>query len=224
MLHQKPFVIFLGLLSGNNINTPSCIIFFKVLTPEYVHNVVTRIQLVEATLETITPRNRWKFGWTVTQDPSNLIGSTRVRTESLLTVNIKKTNKPCPHKSQPLRHTNIRRIQLNDPAYFKTDLEWSLINFLLYRQQCSDFLPSKLAEHDRYARNLTNMINWENEPKRNQCQLWNFGSLLRQQKNEVNGRTTLMEEHATAVVNLTSQQDRIIREKFTKTSREFGHR
>ncbi|CAB4375958.1 unnamed protein product [Rhizophagus irregularis] len=196
MLHQKPFVIFLGLLSGNNINTPSCIIFFKVLTPEYVHNVVTRIQLVEATLETITPRNRWKFGWTVTQDPSNLIGSTRVRTESLLTVNIKKTNKPCPHKSQPLRHTNIRR----------------------------DFLPSKLAEHDRYARNLTNMINWENEPKRNQCQLWNFGSLLRQQKNEVNGRTTLMEEHATAVVNLTSQQDRIIREKFTKTSREFGHR
>jgi len=52
-------------------------------------------------------------------------------------------------------------IQLNDPAYFKTDREWSLMSFLLYRQQCSDFQPSKLAEHDRYARNLTNMINWE---------------------------------------------------------------
>ncbi|POG80573.1 hypothetical protein GLOIN_2v1471346 [Rhizophagus irregularis DAOM 181602=DAOM 197198] len=158
MLHQKPFVIFLGLLSGNNINTPSCIIFFKVLTPEYVHNVVTRIQLVEATLETITPRNRWKFGWF-----DNDVNIPFKRFFSEVATNFPKEVDPL-YESQPLRHTNIRRIQLNDPAYFKTDLEWSLINFLLYRQQCSDFLPSKLAEHDRYARNLTNMINWENEP------------------------------------------------------------
>src|SRR6266542_116972 len=55
-------------------------------------------------------------------------------------------------------------IQLNDPTYFKTDLDWSLMSFLLYRQQCNDFRSNKLEEHDRYARNLTNMINWENAP------------------------------------------------------------
>ncbi|GBC31539.2 kinase-like domain-containing protein [Rhizophagus irregularis DAOM 181602=DAOM 197198] len=99
MLHQKPFVIFLGLLS-------------------------------EATLETITPRNRWKFGWF-----DNDVNIPFKRFFSEVATNFPKEVDPL-YESQPLRHTNIRR----------------------------DFLPSKLAEHDRYARNLTNMINWENEP------------------------------------------------------------
>ncbi|CAG8714677.1 9400_t:CDS:2, partial [Funneliformis caledonium] len=162
----------------------------------------------------------------------------------------------------PLAET-LDGIQLNDPAYFKTDHEWSLISFLLYRQQCSDFQPSKLAKYDRYARNLTNIINWEgaqpldgvttcvqssntpdysrevpldgvtacvqssNTPDYGQkckekksmliIEFWESATSTEKRKlTAISERTMLMEEHATAVMNLTSQQDRIIREKFTR--------
>jgi len=54
---------------------------------------------------------------------------------------------------------------VDDPAYFTFDHEWSLLNFLLYRQQCSDFQLNKQKEHDRYSRSLTEILNCEQAPE-----------------------------------------------------------
>ncbi|CAG8739956.1 8405_t:CDS:2, partial [Dentiscutata erythropus] len=39
--------------------------------------------------------------------------------------------------------------------------EWSLLDFLLFRQQCIDFHIEKIVEHNQYVRSLANIINWE---------------------------------------------------------------
>ncbi|CAG8563740.1 8844_t:CDS:2, partial [Ambispora leptoticha] len=41
-----------------------------------------------------------------------------------------------------------------DPDFFTLGREWSLLNFLLFRQKCSDFRADKHEEHSRYARSL----------------------------------------------------------------------
>lgn len=46
-------------------------------------------------------------------------------------------------------------IPVDDPIYFTFDHEWSLLNFLSYRQQCIDFRFNKQKEHERYVRSLT---------------------------------------------------------------------
>ncbi|CAG8620608.1 4427_t:CDS:10, partial [Ambispora gerdemannii] len=45
-------------------------------------------------------------------------------------------------------------ISLDDPDFFTLDREWTLLNFLLYRQKCSDFCADKPEEHNRYTRSL----------------------------------------------------------------------
>lgn len=45
--------------------------------------------------------------------------------------------------------------------YFTLDHDWSLLSFLLYRQQYNDFSADKCKEHKRYIRNLANIINCE---------------------------------------------------------------
>ncbi|POG79618.1 hypothetical protein GLOIN_2v454194 [Rhizophagus irregularis DAOM 181602=DAOM 197198] len=42
--------------------------------------------------------------------------------------------------------------------------DWSLLGFLLYRQQCSDFLPNKSEEHHRYSLNLREIMGCEETP------------------------------------------------------------
>ena len=55
-------------------------------------------------------------------------------------------------------------IPIKDPAYFTSERDWSLMSFLYYRQKCSDFLPNKMEEHDRYTRNLISIIGYEKAP------------------------------------------------------------
>jgi len=52
----------------------------------------------------------------------------------------------------------LLEAQVFDPAYFTSDHSWSLLNFLFYRQQQSDFLIDKKQEHARYIRNLSNIL------------------------------------------------------------------
>ncbi|GBC23364.2 hypothetical protein GLOIN_2v1711017 [Rhizophagus irregularis DAOM 181602=DAOM 197198] len=49
-------------------------------------------------------------------------------------------------------------VQVFDPAYFTSDHSWSLLSFLFYRQQQSDFQFDKKKEHARYIRNLSNIL------------------------------------------------------------------
>ena len=52
-----------------------------------------------------------------------------------------------------------------DDTYFTLDRDWSLLSFLLYRQQCDDFLADKCSEHKRYIHNLSAIINCEDLPE-----------------------------------------------------------
>ncbi|CAG8596064.1 10215_t:CDS:2, partial [Diversispora eburnea] len=84
-------------------------------------------------------------------------------------------------------------------------------------------------EHERYAHNLTSIISYREAPvdlvklvsrKEKKSPLieefWkNVTSTQKRKLETISEHTTLMEEHATTVVKLTSQQDQIIREKFT---------
>ncbi|CAG8515433.1 7650_t:CDS:2, partial [Cetraspora pellucida] len=49
-------------------------------------------------------------------------------------------------------------ISLDDPDFFTLDREWTLLNFLLYRQKCSDFCADKHEEHSRYTRSLAILL------------------------------------------------------------------
>ncbi|CAG8600424.1 11578_t:CDS:10, partial [Acaulospora morrowiae] len=55
-------------------------------------------------------------------------------------------------------------IAVDDPTYFTFDHEWSLLNFLSYRQKCIDFRFNKQKEHERYVRSLTAILNWKEAP------------------------------------------------------------
>ncbi|CAG8750405.1 655_t:CDS:2, partial [Dentiscutata heterogama] len=52
-----------------------------------------------------------------------------------------------------------------DDDYFTLDRDWSLLTFLLYRQQCDDFFADKCNEHKRYIYNLSAIINSEDSPE-----------------------------------------------------------
>ncbi|CAG8795903.1 5182_t:CDS:2, partial [Dentiscutata erythropus] len=52
-----------------------------------------------------------------------------------------------------------------DDDYFTLDHDWSLLTFLLYRQQCDDFFADKCNEHKRYIYNLSAIINSEDSPE-----------------------------------------------------------
>ncbi|CAG8744458.1 9771_t:CDS:2, partial [Funneliformis caledonium] len=55
----------------------------------------------------------------------------------------------------------MEEIPLCDPTYFTLDHDWSLLSFLLYRQQCDDFTANKCGEHKRYIRNLLAIVESE---------------------------------------------------------------
>ncbi|CAG8665311.1 6380_t:CDS:2 [Funneliformis mosseae] len=44
-------------------------------------------------------------------------------------------------------------------VYFTINNEWSLLDYLLYRQNSIDFQPDRKKEHARYTRNLSNILN-----------------------------------------------------------------
>ncbi|CAG8518690.1 4164_t:CDS:2 [Gigaspora rosea] len=48
-----------------------------------------------------------------------------------------------------------------DDNYFTLDRDWSLLSFLLYRQQFDDFSADKCKEHKRYVFNLSAIISNE---------------------------------------------------------------
>ena len=54
---------------------------------------------------------------------------------------------------------------MKDPDYFTTEHSWSLMSFLLYLQQCSDFLLNKSEEHHRYSLNLTEIMSCKETPE-----------------------------------------------------------
>ncbi|CAI2195287.1 18849_t:CDS:2, partial [Funneliformis geosporum] len=50
-------------------------------------------------------------------------------------------------------------IEILDPDYFTFNPSWNLLDFLIYRQKCSDFWCNKRDEHSQYTRNLSIIIN-----------------------------------------------------------------
>jgi hypothetical protein len=52
-------------------------------------------------------------------------------------------------------------VSLEDPDYFNRDCDWSLLDFLTYRQQSSNFVSNKKIEHERYARGLQTILSSE---------------------------------------------------------------
>ncbi|CAG8773239.1 31579_t:CDS:2 [Gigaspora margarita] len=55
----------------------------------------------------------------------------------------------------------IEKTPVDDPDFFTLEHEWSLLNFLLFRQHCVDFRVDKTVEHSRYVCSLANIISWE---------------------------------------------------------------
>ncbi|CAG8635274.1 10882_t:CDS:2, partial [Ambispora gerdemannii] len=68
-------------------------------------------------------------------------------------------------KTYPTFIKTMEGITIDDHTYFTLDRDWSLLSFLLYRQQCDDFLADKCSEHKRYIRNLSAIINCEDLPE-----------------------------------------------------------
>ena len=52
-------------------------------------------------------------------------------------------------------------ISLDD--FFTLDREWTLLNFLLYRQKYSDFCADKHEEYSRYTRSLASIFSYEEQ-------------------------------------------------------------
>ncbi|CAG8725082.1 16036_t:CDS:10, partial [Gigaspora margarita] len=129
----------------------------------------------------------------------------------------------------------IDEIQPDDPEYYKTRKEWSLITFLLYRQQCTDFVLDKSEEHDRYAYSLSKIIGWEQVPRALLTQSLNalnsfqkekksaavvefWANALSSQKRKfeaLSERSAILEEHVNTIMKISSQQEIIVREDFT---------
>ncbi|CAI2197128.1 14343_t:CDS:2, partial [Funneliformis geosporum] len=49
--------------------------------------------------------------------------------------------------------------------YFTLNNDWSLLEYLLYRQKCTDFQPEKHKEHSRYTQNLSTIMNMKEANK-----------------------------------------------------------
>ncbi|CAJ0766117.1 10008_t:CDS:2, partial [Entrophospora sp. SA101] len=58
-------------------------------------------------------------------------------------------------------HETEEGIPVDDPDFFTLDRKWSLLNFLLFRQQCTDFRADRCGEHNRYVRSLASIISYE---------------------------------------------------------------
>ncbi|CAB4489228.1 unnamed protein product [Rhizophagus irregularis] len=133
----------------------------------------------------------------------------------------------------------LEGISIKDPNYFTAENDWSLLGFLLYRQQCSDFLPNKSEEHHRYSLNLREIMGCEETPvhllrragraissiqteKKSQLidEFWKSATSMQRRKIEaVAEREALLEEHTTnAVYSVysTSRNGRIVQEKLTR--------
>ncbi|CAJ0751542.1 21307_t:CDS:2 [Entrophospora sp. SA101] len=130
----------------------------------------------------------------------------------------------------------LEGISVKDPDYFTTNHDWSLLGFLLYRQQCSDFLPNKGEEHHRYSLSLTNIMSCEEIPvhllrragraigsmqKEKKTQLvkefWESATSVQRRKlGAIAEREALLEEHTTNAVYSTYRQGRIVQEKLAK--------
>ncbi|CAB5211477.1 unnamed protein product [Rhizophagus irregularis] len=127
-------------------------------------------------------------------------------------------------------------VQVFDPAYFTSDHSWSLLSFLFYRQQQSDFQFDKKEEHARYIRNLSNILKrkqvnetianlagsalatFQNEKKSQLVKDFWEGAISSQKRKvaTIHERTALMEEHTTGVANSVFQQDQVVREKYMR--------
>ncbi|CAB4374453.1 unnamed protein product [Rhizophagus irregularis] len=114
----------------------------------------------------------------------------------------------------------LEGISIKDPNYFTAENDWSLLGFLLYRQQCSDFLPNKSEEHHRYSLNLREIMGCEETPVHLLRRAGRAISSIQTRKIEaVAEREALLEEHTTnAVYSVysTSRNGRIVQEKLTR--------
>uniref|UniRef100_U9UAM3 Uncharacterized protein n=1 Tax=Rhizophagus irregularis (strain DAOM 181602 / DAOM 197198 / MUCL 43194) TaxID=747089 RepID=U9UAM3_RHIID len=136
----------------------------------------------------------------------------------------------------PIFEKSEHEVQVFDPAYFTSDHSWSLLSFLFYRQQQSDFQFDKKEEHARYIRNLSNILKrkqvnetianlagsalatFQNEKKSQLVKDFWEGAISSQKRKvaTIHERTALMEEHTTGVANSVFQQDQVVREKYMR--------
>ncbi|CAI2195034.1 14282_t:CDS:2, partial [Funneliformis geosporum] len=124
-------------------------------------------------------------------------------------------------------------IEVLDPDYFTFNPSWNLLDFLIYRQKCSDFRCNKKDEHARYARNLSIIINnkrthevmkagnalalFQNE-KKSQFVIDFWKCVASSNKRKVTAiaeREALVEEHTNNVASSVFQQDQLLRGKYT---------
>ncbi|RIB04204.1 hypothetical protein C2G38_700874 [Gigaspora rosea] len=132
-----------------------------------------------------------------------------------------------------------------DDNYFTLDRDWSLLSFLLYRQQFDDFSADKCKEHKRYVFNLSAIISNEdsseiaieraskslksmrNEKKSYLVNIFWKGatSALKRRIEALCERSALVEELATYAVRSTLQRDiqgYLVRENVTRRLESIG--
>ncbi|KAF0457445.1 hypothetical protein F8M41_001210 [Gigaspora margarita] len=56
----------------------------------------------------------------------------------------------------------MEEIPLYDPTYFTIDRDWSLLSFLLYRQQCDDFTANECDEYCIFENNGSGQVQKNN--------------------------------------------------------------
>ncbi|CAG8671705.1 1168_t:CDS:2, partial [Ambispora gerdemannii] len=120
--------------------------------------------------------------------------------------------------------------------YFTLKNEWSLPEYLLYRQKCADFLLDKHREHSLYTRGLSTILNMKEASeatikkagnalvtfqteKKSQLvkEFWKSNTSSQKRKfTAVAERMALTEEHITDVVSSTFEQEQTLRDEITK--------
>nr|CAG8451459.1 5081_t:CDS:2 [Entrophospora candida] len=109
-------------------------------------------------------------------------------------------------------HETEEGIPVDDPDFFTLDREWSLLNFLLFRQQYTDFRADRCGEHNRYVRSLASIISYEQA-----------STELIERANDA--LSLVQDELTTATIYSTFQHDRqeqLVREKITRRLEDIG--
>nr|CAG8452896.1 8319_t:CDS:2 [Entrophospora candida] len=142
-------------------------------------------------------------------------------------------------------HETEEGIPVDDPDFFTLDREWSLLNFLLFRQQYTDFRADRCGEHNRYVRSLASIISYEQAStelierandalslvqKEKKSPLindfWKAITLVQKRKLvDAIERSVLLDELTTATIYSTFQHDRqeqLVREKITRRLEDIG--
>ncbi|CAH1768430.1 6566_t:CDS:2, partial [Entrophospora sp. SA101] len=105
----------------------------------------------------------------------------------------------------------LEGISVKDPDYFTTNHDWSLLGFLLYRQQCK--IPVHLLR--RAGRAIGSM----QKEKKTQLvnEFWESATSVQRRKlGAIAEREALLEEHTTNAVYSTYRQGRIVQEKLAR--------